>query len=203
MNNTVEETIRRTGHLLACSNYKSIYGENYEFECVQKEVERMKKEMNETILRDPYDSLIYSLPLNIIGSKPMPMSTYGQKIIDVNIIVPNKVVEVRFMDGDKQKAVCQEPDVFSLEQAISICLTKHLLGGTSAYNKAIKNGVKVYKENQEEMRRVKAEEECIAKRRAKKAAYMKRRAERRREEQIEIQKEAYVRALKEINSQAD
>lgn len=127
-------------------------------------------------------------------------SVMSREIVDVNIIVPNKVVEVTFLDGDKQKAVCQEPDVFSLEQAISICLTKHLLGGTGAYNKIIKNGVKVYKENQEEMRRVKAEEERIAKRRAKKAAYMKRRAERRREEQIEIQKEAYVRAMREVGA---
>lgn len=137
----------------------------------------------------------YAKPLYFISSSRM-----SREIIDVNIIVSNKVVEVTFLDGDKQKAVCQEPDVFSLEQAISICLTKHLLGGTGAYNKAVKNGVKVYTENQEEMRRVKAEEERIAKWRAKKATYMKRRAERRREEQIEIQKEAYVRAIREIGA---
>jgi len=122
------------------------------------------------------------------------------KIIkEVNILVPNKVVEVTFVDGDKQKAVCQEPDVFNLEQAVSICLTKHLLGGTGAYNKAVKNGIKVYEENQREKWRIKAEEERIARRRAKKAAYMKRRAEKRREEQIEIQKEAYVRAMREVS----
>lgn len=122
----------------------------------------------------------------------------NNEIIDVNVIVSNKVVEVTFIDGDKQKAVCQEPDVFSLEQAISICLTKHMLGGTGAYNKVVKNGVKVYKENQKEMCRIKAEEELLAKRRAKRAEYMKRRANRRREEQIEIQKEAYIRALREV-----
>lgn len=126
------------------------------------------------------------------------ISSNKNTIADVNVIVPNKVVEVTFMDGDKQKAVCQEPDVFSLEQAISICLTKHLLGGTGAYNKAVKNGIKVYEGKQREKWRIGAEEERIAKRRAKKAAYMKRRAEKRREEQIEIQKEAYIRALKEV-----
>lgn len=124
-------------------------------------------------------------------------------ITDVNMIVPNKVVEVTFNAGDKQKAVCQEPDIFSLEQAISICLAKHLLGGTSAYNKAVKNGVKVYEENKKEMQSIKEEDERIAKRRAKKAAYMKRRAEKRREEQIEIQKEAYIRALKEVSATSD
>lgn len=121
-----------------------------------------------------------------------------QTMVDVNIIVPNKVVEITFIDGDKQKAVCQEPDVFSLEQAISICLAKHLLGGSGAYNKAVKNGIKAYEEKQRAEWMAKAEEERIAKKRAKKAAYMKRRAEKRREEQIEIQKEAYVRALKEV-----
>lgn len=139
---------------------------------------------------------VYAYPKPLIYASPSGMR---REIVDVNIIVPNKVVEVIFLDGDKQKAVCQEPDVFSLEQAVSICLTKHLLGGTGAYNKAVKNGIKVYEENQREKWRIKAEEERITKRRAKKAAYMKRREEKRREEQIEIQKEAYVRAMREVS----
>lgn len=187
------ELIRQTGQLMAYSKYRLIYGENHEFECVTKEMERMKKDMSEKIMRDVCDAITYPHQLLYASSFGR-----GRKITDVNIIVPNKVVEVTFVDGDKQKAVCQEPDVFSLEQAISICLTKHMLGGTGAYNKAVKNGVKVYKENQKEMCRIKAEEELLAKRRAKRAEYMKRRANRRREEQIEIQKEAYIRALREV-----
>lgn len=70
--------------------------------------------------------------------------------------------------------------------------------GSGAYNKAVKNGIKVYEEKQRAERMAKAEEKRIAKRRAKKTAYMKRKAEKKREEQIEIQKEAYVRALKEV-----
>lgn len=194
MYKTVDELIRPVGQLMACSNYRSIYGENYEFECIRNEVERKKKDMSEKIMRDACDAFTYSRQL-------LYASSFGRcrKITDVNIIVPNKVVEVSFIDGDKQKTVCQEPDVFSLEQAISICLAKHLLGGTSAYNKAVRDGIKVYEENQKEMWRIKAEEERIAKRRAKKAAYMKRRTEKRREEQIEIQKEAYVRAMREVS----
>lgn len=195
MDKTVDELIRRTGQLMACSNYRSVYGESHKFECITKEVERMKNEMKEKILRDAYDSWIHIWPLDMFGLQPIPMSTYGQKITDVNIVVPNKVVEVTFMDGDKQKAVCQEPDVFSLEQAISICLTKHLLGGSGTYNKAIKNGIKVYEKKIAEDKAAKVEAERIDKRRAKKAVYMKRKAEKKREEQIEIQKEAYVRAM--------
>lgn len=193
MDKTVDELIRKTGQLMACSNYRSVYGENHEFKCIVKEVERMKNEMQENILRDAYNALAYSQPLIYASSSGM-----SRRIVDINILVPNKVVEVTFMDGDKQKAVCQEPDVFSLEQAISICLTKHLIGGSSKYNKAIKDGMKVYEKKLTKNKVAKAEEERIAKRRAKKAAYMKRKAEKKREEQIEIQKEAYVRALREV-----
>lgn len=132
------------------------------------------------------------------GDNRMSCEREKRVISDINVIVPNKVVEVTFKDGDKQKAVCQEPDVFSLEQAISICLTKHLLGGSGAYNKAIRNGIRLYEKQLETEKMIKAEEERIAKRRAKKAAYMKRKAEKKREEQIEIQKEVYVRALREV-----
>lgn len=155
--------------------------------------EIIKNNINKKNMRDAYDAITYPLPLFYASS-----SGKSKKITDVNIIVPNKVVEVTFADGDKQKAICQEPDVFSLEQAISICITKHLLGGSSAYNKAVKSGFKVYEEKQRVEQMLKAEEERIVKRRTKKAAYMKRRAEKRREEQIEIQKEAYVRAMREV-----
>lgn len=170
-------------------------GENYMREQFKNEVEVINqcKKLSDRALGDMLMALSHSQPLIYASSRGM-----SRRIVDVNILVPNTVVEVTFVDGDKQKAVCQEPDVFSLEQAVSICLTKHLLGGTGAYNKAIKNGIKVYEESQREKWRIKTEEERIAKRRAKKAAYMKRRAEKRREEQIEIQKEAYVRALREV-----
>ena len=66
------------------------------------------------------------------------------KVVDVNIIVPGKVVEVTFADGTKEKSVCSEPDIFSLESAISICISKKIIGGSSSYNNAVKHGMKVY-----------------------------------------------------------
>lgn len=125
------------------------------------------------------------------------------KITDVKVLVPNKVVEVTFLDGKKEKAVCREPDVFSLETAISICISKRLMGGSGAYNKAIKRGIKVYEDKQKKEALEKAEQERIEKKRAKRKAYKKRCAEKKeqaeKEKQIEIQKEAYIRAMKEIN----
>lgn len=122
------------------------------------------------------------------------------RIVDVNPIVPNKVVEVTFADGTKEKSVCREPDIFSLESAISICISKKIMGGSSAYNNAIKRGVKVYEKKLEFEKYQKEEQERIEKKRAKRLAYKERRtakkAESEKERQIEIQKEAYLRAMK-------
>lgn len=117
-------------------------------------------------------------------------------VIDVNIIVPDKVVEVIFADGTKEKSVCREPDVFSLESAISICISKKIMGGSSAYNNAVKRGIKVYEDKQKRESIEKAERECIERKRAKRLAYKERRAVKKREEQIAIQAEAYLMAMK-------
>lgn len=128
------------------------------------------------------------------------------EIKDVNIIVPNKVVEVTFADGTKEKSVCREPDTFSLESAISICISKKIMGGSSAYNNAVKCGMKVYEDRQKREATEKEERERIEKKRAKRLAYKERRAVKRaeeenkrkareREEKIAIQTEAYLRAM--------
>ena len=134
------------------------------------------------------------------------------RIVDVNIIVPDKVVEVTFADGTKKKSVCREPDVFSMESAISICISKKIMGGSSAYNNAVKHGMKVYEKKLEFEKYQKAEQERIEKKRAKRLAYKERRATkmaeeekqrklREREEQIAIQTEAYLRAMDIMKNQ--
>lgn len=122
--------------------------------------------------------------------------TLFPKIVYVNIIVPDKVVEVTFADGTKEKSVCKEPDTFSLESAISICISKKIMGGSSAYNNAVKRGMKVYEDKQKREAVEKAEQERIEKKRAKRLAYKERRAAKKREEQVTIQAEAYLRAMK-------
>lgn len=125
------------------------------------------------------------------------------KITDVKVIVPNKVVECLFSDGTKTKSVCQEPDVFSLETAIGICVAKKVMGGSGAYNKVVKDGIKRYKAFQQEEKAAKEELTRIEKKRAKRKAYIERRAQKRadaeKERQIEIQKEAYIRAMEYMN----
>lgn len=126
------------------------------------------------------------------------------RIVDVNVIVPNKVVEVTFLDGTKEKSVCREPDVFSLEQAIGICISKKVMGGSSAYNNAVKRGIKVYEKQLFQELLDNKEQERIERKRAKKKAYKERRATKKeqeeKEKQIEIQKEAYIRAMMEVEN---
>lgn len=123
-------------------------------------------------------------------------------IKDVNILVENKVVEVTFEDKTKEKAVCIKPDMFDLERAISICLAKKVMGGSSAYNNAVKKGLKVYEDKLRHEIIEKEEKERIERKRAKLKAYKQHRKERKiaeeNERQIEIQKEAYIRAMKEL-----
>lgn len=133
-------------------------------------------------------------------------------IVDVSIVEANgvkKVVFVKFADGTVQKSVLSDDDTFSLEQGISICVTKKLFdmrtgNGSSLYNKIISRGLKVYSNTQNEKAKQLADaaekkakaNKAVAKKRAK---HLKREAAAR-EAQIEIQKEAYLRAMRENNS---
>lgn len=104
------------------------------------------------------------------------------KIKDVEIIIPNKVVKVTFDDNTFEKAVCHEDDEFSLEMAITICITKHLLGGSSKFNKLLIKGVKIVED------KVKAEEEAKkekARIEAKRLKKHNKRVERREKKEAE------------------
>lgn len=123
----------------------------------------------------------------------------------------NRGVKITFADGDVQKSVCSEHDDFSLETGISICLTKHLLkrdgfeNPSAAYNNTIRKAVKIYEKKIAEEK----DKEEVAKRikdRKKKVAEKKRRREERkknaeREYQIDVQKEAYIRAFRELQNE--
>jgi hypothetical protein len=129
-------------------------------------------------------------------------------ILDVQVY-NDKCVEVLFTDGTTERATVCGGDTYSLEQGISICITKKLISmkcdseGSAIYNKIIKNALRVYKDNRnkEEMaqREIERIEAKIEKLKAKSAAKRAKRLQAQREEQIEIQKEAYLRAMREFN----
>ena len=52
---------------------------------------------------------------------------YLEEIIDdINVIVPNKVVEITFCDGNKEKMICHKNDTFDLRKCCFIAIAKHL-----------------------------------------------------------------------------
>lgn len=90
-------------------------------------------------------------------------------------------------------------------------LLKKIMGGTKAYNKAIKEGLKVYVSRLKREENDRVEQERITRKRTKRNTYKERREAKRleeevkrkqkeREEQIEIQAEAYIRAMKCMNN---
>lgn len=123
-------------------------------------------------------------------------------------VIHNRVVVVLFADGTKEKAVLDDADIFSLEQGISVCITKKMLSlktggnGSSAYNKIISHCLKVYENNRNAEEKAKLDEQAARDKENKTAdkARAKRikRANKEREREIEIQKEAYLRAMREF-----
>lgn len=128
----------------------------------------------------------------------------GDKLImpDIkDVKVYQNTVIVIFADNTKTKAVLDPEDNYSLEQGISICITKKLLGedGSNIYNKLIKRALNVIKKNKNA---AEADEKKKAEEKAKKKAAAERNKKKKlkkKEEAIEIQKEAYIRAMRELN----
>ena len=113
-----------------------------------------------------------------------------------NVEVYNKTALVTFADNTKTVAVLDSEDTFSLEQGISICITKKLLGenGGSVYNKLIKRALKVKKDNEKAAEKAeKAKEEAKRKKEASRIRHEKKQL-KKREKEIETYKEAIIRA---------
>lgn len=71
----------------------------------------------------------------------------------------DKTTVVFFKDGTKEVAVCTEDDTYSLEQGISVCLAKKLVGGKENYNKIIKTAAKQYRDEREATKKVQEEKQ--------------------------------------------
>lgn len=147
---------------------------------------------------------------------------YKSGVCSINIIVPNQVVEVTFNDylwmKEKVKTVCDKNDTFSLERALYIAYAKRQYNDVyttegiekeadefkyrKIYVSKVKNALKVY-ECQQKLAALDKEEEEIKlrqkqKRHERNERRRARRAEERKNEQIAVQKEAYLQAMKEF-----
>ena len=138
------------------------------------------------------------------------IKTSPYKITNIKMIVENKVVEVTFFDGIKEKMVLVEPDEFSMEDCLYIALAKKLykndytfegiehkskeLRYMKKYVKIVNDGLKLWKQIQKKEAEEKEIQEMIQRKRKKRAEYKIRRAERKRNEKINLIAEAIKRS---------
>lgn len=119
--------------------------------------------------------------------KPVKVETYN-----------DRVVKVTFEDGTFTKSVCSSNDVFDLDVGITICILKRAMGkdGHKLYNNMMQEIHKIMDENEkdkEKARKDKAERKAKQRKTELKAAAKKAKA---RQDQIDIQKTAFVEALR-------
>lgn len=113
-----------------------------------------------------------------------------------DVIVYDNTVLVKFADNTQTVAVLDNEDAFNLEQGISICITKKLLGqdGSSVYNKLIKRAFKVKKQNEKAVEQAEKAKEEMRKRQEIARIRHEKKQLRKREKEIETYKEAIIRA---------
>lgn len=167
-----------TGRLIGMTNVPSIVNEFTISKSVVSEFAMPKRETNiqetskegvwDTICRDAWNGFV---------------RRYCDNIIAIKEIVPNKVYEYTFGDEDVQKTVCSESDQFSMEDSITIAYAKHFMGGSGKYNRAVDKAMKLFTNQKAAEEKAKKKAERIA---------------RKREAEIELQAEAYRRAMQSI-----
>ena len=116
-------------------------------------------------------------------------------------------IKMMFSDGSIEKSICDNEDIFNYDYGVVICLMKKILSniastdkytGTYYFNKivdlAFRGNLKTFEEKaKEETEKIKAEY-----RKAKNRLRKERQKAAKREAEIEIQKEAYLRAMNEF-----
>lgn len=210
--NTLSEIIWR----LQGNRYSSYGGENYmNMMCITNNgIDVMIK-----------DNKLYIALKDVCMTHEESKIMLSEIIKDIDIIVPDKVVEVTFADGLKEKMVCNKDDIFNLRNCLFIAIAKHLykkeytfegiewkafeMTHLKKYVKIVESALKAFNKKQKDIARLevdrKAELESIERKRAKKQAYKERRAAKKeqaeKEKQIEIHREAYLQAMDIIKSE--
>ncbi len=116
-------------------------------------------------------------------------------------------IKVIFSDDSIEKAICDKEDVFSYDYGLAICIMKKLFScisnsdkftGTYYFNKimdlAFRGNLKTFKEKQ----KTEAEKIKTKDRKTKNRLRKAKQKAAKREAEIEIQKEAYLRAMNEF-----
>lgn len=122
------------------------------------------------------------------------------------------VVILHFKDGASTKAICESKENYSFEVGIVICLMKKMLGNyvdmthvNSVFNRLVNKVVKQYEDQEKDKKKAefaKVKEQLQKEnKKKKKLKKLQKRAEKRKQEMIEIQTEAYFRAMKKLQEE--
>ena len=119
----------------------------------------------------------------------------------------DRVVKITFADGTYTKAVCSDKDVFCLDTGIMVCVMKKLFGGQKEGTKLIALMLDDAHTQMEKQinDKIEAENKRIAEKQKKRKAELKKAAKKMKakEEAIDIQKQAYIRAMQEMGMTKD
>lgn len=141
-----------------------------------------------------FDDDDWKIDLNLL--KKVTLEENVDPVIVDYKVIDNTVVIFTFSDGTTEKTVCnREFDEFDLNKAIELAICKKKFGGTKAYHKAINKAMKQI-ENIDAKKQAEIEEqERIAHKKAKYAERQAKRKAKKRQEQIDIQTEAFYQAM--------
>ena len=129
-----------------------------------------------------------------------------ENILDINVIVPEKVVEITFCDTKKEKMVCHKDDTFDLRKCCFIAIAKHLykkeytqegieymatqLTYQKKYVKIVDKALKDYwKKEEEKEKKIRDErerEKIQERQREKRRRYKERRTQRYKEAMVDL-----------------
>ncbi len=110
-------------------------------------------------------------------------------------------VKMTFVDGKVVTASAKDGDEYNPEYGIMVCIMKYLWNGSGylgEFKKWIKKAEEEKKAKEDKIKSEKEAKEREAKKRAKNQERLAKRKAAQKEEAIEIQKEAYKRALQEL-----
>lgn len=181
------------------NNSDAVYEKIYKY-ATNFEIESMAGKFSTATIECPVYNLNGLLGLEDDTAKKSK-SVKSVEITDIEMY-NDRVVKVTFDDGSFTKSVCQENDIFDLDVGITVCLMKKMLddgkgNGTRIYNDIIRDAHKLINDKENE----KIEKQIEKDKRKKKAhkVMMKKQAKKlkAKEEAIDIQKQAFVRALQE------
>lgn len=132
-----------------------------------------------------------------------------------NLFVPEKIknvefyppaVKMTFNDGAVTTSVAQGDDKYNPEQGMIMCILQYIFMGKT-YNNMFRKWIKADEDRkaaiEKEALAEKEAKEITARQEAKEQKRKAKRAARKREEAIEIQKEAYLRAMKETSNKEE